>query len=657
LIGGTVSGARNVIAGNELSNISLDLNSSGPGVTVQGNYIGTDVTGSRALLNSNIGSGINISTSNNLIGGLVPEAQNLISGNAVGILFRFDNPQGNVIQGNLIGLNAAGTGPIPNTQGGIQFSDGSNNVIGGTQSGAANKIAFNDKYGVVVFSRSFQNSIRGNSIFSNNGLGIDLGDQIGVTVNDANDSDAGGNKLQNFPVLTSVTSAGNSTTIQGSLNSTPNTTFQIDFYSSLALDPSAHGEGALFFNTTSVTTNGNGDATINVTFPAPLGAGRVITATATDEAGNTSEFSAGDVAAATGNAQFSVSSIRLIEDLGLATITVLRKGGAAGNLTVDYATMDGTATAGQDYTVTSGALTFSSGETSKIFQIPITDDAVTESDETFKVTLNASNLELLGAPTTLVVTIQDHSTVPVIFRSSASVVEGNTGSTTDASFAFTLSAATGRSVSVNYATANISATGGTSCSNQGTDYETTSGTISFQPGNTTVTVVVKICGDTSGEGNETFRINLSSASNATVGGSQALGTIIDDDPLDLLFEESGPTVSQAAALDAFLLVRDPFRVVLPDWFPTGGDDRNTRVMFFVRGLQLDPGEPPSAIVVTLTAGSTQFGVPAEDVRSVPGVDFAQVIVRLPDELAAGDCAVSIRAHSRTTQVGKIRIAP
>jgi hypothetical protein len=224
-------------------------------------------------------------------------------------------------------------------------------------------------------------------------------------------------------------------------------------------------------------------------------------------------------------------------------------------------------------------------------------------------------------------------------------------------FTFTLSAATGRSVSVNYATANIGATGGSSCGNPGTDYETTSGTISFPPGNTTFTVAVRICGDTSGEGNERFRFNLSGVSNALVDFFPAIGTITDDDVLDLLFEESGPTVSQVAALDAFLLVRDPFRVVLPDWFPTGGDDRNTRVMFFVRGLQLDPGEPPSAVVVTLTAGSTQFGVPAEDVRSVPGVDFAQVIVRLPEGLAAGDCAVSIRAHSRTTDVGKIRIAP
>ena len=162
----------------------------------------------------------------------------------------------------------------------------------------------------------------------------------------------------------------------------------------------------------------------------------------------------------------------------------------------------------------------------------------------------------------------------------------------------------------------------------------------------------------SGEGDETFRINLSSASNATVGGSQAFGTIIDDDPLDLLFEESGPTVDQVAALDAFLLVRDPFRILLPDWFPTVGADRNTRVMFFVRGLQLDPGESPSAVVVNLMdSNNLFFGVPAEDVRSVSGVDFTQVIVRLPDGLAAGTGTVAIRAHSRTTDAGKIRIGP
>ncbi len=661
LLGGTVAGARNVIAGNQQSNILLDLNGSGQGVTVQGNYIGTDVTGNRAISAFTTGSGIQISGSSNVVGGLVPAAQNVISGNVVGIRFRSSNvgsPQENVIRGNLIGLNAAGTAPVPNTQGGIEFSDGSNNLVGGTQSGAANKIAFNGKHGVVVLSRSFQNSIRGNSIFSNDGLGIDLGDEIGVTANDATDLDAGANKLQNFPVLTSVTSNSNSTTIQGSLKSTPNTAFQIDFYSSAALDPSEHGEGALFFNTTSISTNSNGDATINVTFPMPLGTGRVVTATATDPNGNTSEFSAGDVTRAAGNLQFSVGSIQIIEDLGVLNLTVLRKGGSTGSLTVDFATIDGEATAGQDYTATSGTLTFNAGETSKNIQIPILDDAVTESFEIFRVALrNPSNVEALGVPNILTVTLLDRSAVPIISRQGVtSVVEGHTGTTTEAVFTYTLSAATGRLVTANYATANLTAFGSTSCSNSGTDYETVSGTISFQPGNTSVSVPVKVCGDTSAEANELFRLTLSNPSNAILFG-QSLGTIVDDDELELLLEESEKLVGQAAALDALLLLRDPFRVVgIPEWFPTGSD-RNTRVMFFVRGLQLNPGESASAVIVRLTVNNQVFDVPAEDVRSVPNVDFTQLVIRLPDDLPDAIYTVTVRAHSRTSNAGKITIGP
>jgi hypothetical protein len=385
----------------------------------------------------------------------------------------------------------------------------------------------------------------------------------------------------------------------------------------------------------------------------------VVTATATDADGNTSEFSAGDATSATGSVQFSVSSIRVIEDIGLATITVLRTGGSAGNLTIDYATSDGTATAGQDYTSTSGTLTFSAGETSKSFQIPINDDAITEADETFTVALrNAPSLESLAAPNTLVVTIQDRSTVPSISSSGAAVVEGDPGSTNEALFKFTLSAATGRSVTVHYATSDFRATGGALCSNPGTDYEATSGTISFQPGNTVVTIPVRICGDMSAEANEDFSVNLSNPTNATLDFNQALGTIIDDDVLELLLEDAGSTPNQAAALDALLMLRDPFHVVIPEWFSTG-PDRNTRVMFFARGLQLNPGEPSSAVIVRLRSSSNQFfDVPAEDVRPVPNVDFAQVVIRLPNNLAAGTYTVTIRAHVvRTSNGGTIRIAP
>ena len=657
LIGGTVPEARNVISGNGISgNVSLRSDGTAAGAIVQGNYIGTDVTGTRALSEST-GPGIFISGTNNLIGGLVPGAQNVISGNLAGIQLGsfISAAQGNLIQGNLIGLNALGTGPLPNTQGGIEVFDAFNNTVGGTQTEAANKIAFNGGPGVLL-ARGARTTVRGNSIFSNSGLGIDL-DETGVTPNDATDSDDGANNLQNFPVITSVMSLGSSTTIQGSLKSTPNTTFQIDFYSSAALDPSGNGEGAHFFNTTSITTDGNGDAAINVTFPASLGAGRVVTATATDPVGNTSEFSAGDSTGAAGNAQFSVSSIQVIEDLGLATITVLRSGGSTGNLTVDYATADITAISGQDYTSTSGTLSFSGGETSKSFQIPILDDATTEPDETFEVVLrNASSLESVGVPNTLVVTIQDRTTVPFLELTSASAVEGNPGSTTEVLFTVSLSAATGRTVSVNYATSNLTATGGASCNNQGVDYETTSGSLTFQPGNTSLTIPVKICGDTSAEANESFLVTLSSPANATAD-SQAFGTILNDDVLELLLEDSGPTVNQAAALDAVLHLRDPLGIVsIPEWFATGSD-RNTRVIFFVRNLQLNPGESASAVTVRLIDSNNQiFNVPAEDVRPVPNFDFTQVVMRLPETLAAGSCTVTIRAHGRSSNTGTIRIA-
>ncbi|HET8671104.1 MAG TPA: Calx-beta domain-containing protein [Candidatus Saccharimonadales bacterium] len=485
-------------------------------------------------------------------------------------------------------------------------------------------------------------------------MGIDL-DQIGVTPNDPGDSDDGANKLQNFPTLTSVISNGNSTTIQGSLKSTPNTVFQIDFYSNAALDPSGNGEGALFFNTTSVTTDTNGDATINVTLPLALVAGRVVTATATDPDGNTSEFSAADSSGATGNVQFSVSSIQVIEDLSHATITVVRNGGSTGNLTVDYATADGTATAGQDYTATSGTLTFSGGETSKTFQIPIIDDATTEPDEIFTVALrNTSSIDSLGIPNTLVITVQDRATIPTLSLTSASVVEG-TGSATEVLFTLSLSAATGRLVTVNYATSNFSATGGVTCNNQGVDYETASGSLSFQPGNTALNIPVKICGDTSAEANETFLLTLSNPSNAT-SDSQALGTILNDDVLELVLEDSDPTTNQAAALDAIFLLRDPFRVVsIPEWFPTGLD-RNTRLTLFVRNLQLNPGEQSSAVVARLVGSNNQvLDSPAEDVRAVPNTDLTQVVIRLPDNLSAGTCRVTIRAHGHSSNTGTIRV--
>jgi hypothetical protein len=659
VIGGTAAGARNVISGNAgFGNISLGSNNSGSAAIVQGNYIGTDVTGTKAIRSTTF-AGITISSDNHQIGGTVAGAQNVISGHIVGIQvggFISSATRGNVIQGNLIGLNAQGTAPLPNSQQGIVFSTAENNTVGGTQAGAANKIAFNGSSGVLVFAGT-GNSIRGNSIFSNNRLGIDLGTD-GINPNDLTDSDTGPNNLQNFPVLTSVTSGASSTTIQGSLKSTPNTTFQIDFYSSAALDPSGNGEGALAFGVTSVSTNANGDATINASIAAALPAGRVITATATDPNGNTSEFSASTPnAAGTGSAQFAFNSFFVIEDVVHATVTVLRTGGSAGTLSVNYSTSNGTATAGQDYTSTSGTLTFLNGETSKTIQVPITNDTTTEPDETFTLALNAANIESLGAPIAMQITIQDRTTVPQLLSFDATVTEGNTGTQT-ALFEVRLSAATGRTVSVNYATANFNAHGFASCDTAGADYVSASGTITFQPGTFSINIPVTVCGDTSAESNEAFAVNLTSPNNATIANGQGIGSILNDDVLQLLLEESSPNINQAAAVDALLYLRDPFPVVsIPEMY-AAGPDRNTRVMLFVKNLQLNPGETSAAVVVRLIASNNQvFEVPADDFRAIPNSEFMQVVFRLPDNLPPGTAVVFVRAHARISNSGTFRIAP
>ena len=662
LIGGTEPGARNIISTNGTfsnnCNISLGFSNTDTGATIQGNYIGTDVTGTKALGGSS--AGINITSNNHTIGGLVPEARNVISGNSVGIqLGFFSTTVGNVIQGNFIGLNATGTGPLPNNQQGIAINGAVNNTIGGSQIEAANKIAFNGAGGITVSGNAQGNSIRGNSIFSNNGLGIDLGAN-GVTPNDGSDPDTGPNNLQNFPVITGVMSSSNSTTIQGTLKSLSNTTFRIDFYSNGSVDPSGNGEGAQFFNTTSVTTDGNGDATINATFPIALPVGRVITATATDPNGNTSEFSAANSSGATGSVQFTATSMKVIEDVGTLSVTVVRTGGTTGNLSVDYATTDGTAIAGQDYTSASGTLTFTGGETTKTIQIPIADDATTEPDETFSISLSTANLEELGAPVKLVVTVQDHDTVPTIRITGANVIEGNAGTTTDAVFTISLSAATGRAVSVDFTTINNGALGGSSCNTAGVDYVSASGTLSFTPSVSAFSIPVKICGDNAAEGGESFGVGLLNPVGAPLGNPNFSFILIqDDDPLDLLLEESGPIVGQVAALDALLALRDPFRVQgIPEWYSTG-PDRNTRVAFFVRHLQLNPGGSASDVQVTLLQNSNGVFnfVSAEAVRVIPNSEFTEVVIRLPNTLVPGTYTVQIFVYGQASNTGTIRIVP
>jgi len=298
-IGGTAAGARNVISGN--SAVGVEIYDAASGNYVVGNYIGTNLAGTAALGNAADGVFINNARSN-VIGGTTAAARNVISANYNGVNISGIGATNNVIQGNHIGTNAAGTSTLGNTFDGVRAgADSSNTSVGGTLAGAGNTIAFNGGDGVLV-DRSTGNGILGNSIFSNTGdpplsygLGIELVTAqagLGPNDNDPGDGDSGGNNYQNFPELGSALHGSTSTLVHGTFNSTPSTNnFRLEFFVNESCDPSGYGEGKQYLGFTTVNTNASGDTTINVTFPTAVPVGWSITATATDPANNTSEFS------------------------------------------------------------------------------------------------------------------------------------------------------------------------------------------------------------------------------------------------------------------------------------------------------------------------------------------------------------------------------
>jgi probable HAF family extracellular repeat protein len=340
---GGIAGAGNLISGNHRDGVFISVSSNN---VVEGNHIGTDVSGTAALPN---GSGIFIQgyLFNNLIGGTAPGAGNLISGNlqdGVGI----DGGTGNRVQGNLIGTDATGTTALPNRYGIELFSGSWASIIGGSDAGAGNVIAGNRLDGVGIYSddnvlqgdfigtdvsgrlalgngrngvairafaygfnnnvfggsapnviayngrdgvlvdRGTGNAIQENRIFANGHLGIELRHH--------------GNQDQAAPALTSATVGGSTLAVVGTLTSVPDTTFTLEFF---ANTDTGAGEGEVFLGSLIVTTDAQGQATFTANLAA-INPGEFVTATATDPAGNTSEFCASVVVTVSGIATLDV---------------------------------------------------------------------------------------------------------------------------------------------------------------------------------------------------------------------------------------------------------------------------------------------------------------------------------------------------------------
>ena len=286
-IGGSKATARNIISGNIENGVQI-VGAGAKSNKIQGNYIGTTVTGASALSNGLHGVSVN-GAPNNIIGGAVVGAGNIIAGNAFsGIALVGTGATDNNVLGNFIGTQSDGVSALANGANGITIDSAADNAIGGTSGGEGNTIAFNTQDGIVVVSVSGNavgNAVKSNTVFSNGDLGIDLGNN-GVTANDAGDTDSGPNNYQNYPVLDAATSGSWGTRILGSLDSPPLVTYTMQFFSNSTCDASNYGEGQALIHSTTQTAGA-----IDIALSATIAQGQYITATATDSQGNTSEFS------------------------------------------------------------------------------------------------------------------------------------------------------------------------------------------------------------------------------------------------------------------------------------------------------------------------------------------------------------------------------
>jgi hypothetical protein len=219
---------------------------------------------------------------------------------------------------------------------------------------------------------------------------------------------------------------------------------------------------------------------------------------------------------------------------------VTRTGGIANGASVQFATSNGSALDGSDYTANSGTLTFAQGETNKTFMVSITNDGAFEPDETVNLTLsNPGGGATLGSQSAATLTITDNDAAPSFGISDVTLAEGNSG-TTSFTFTVTKTGATAAASSVSFATADGTAT------TAGQDYTSLSGTLNFDPSDTSKPITVLVNGDAIVEGNETFFVNLSSPTNATISDFTGQGTINNDDT-DVTVAVSSSSVTEDGA--------------------------------------------------------------------------------------------------------------
>ena len=340
-----------------------------------------------------------------------------------------------------------------------------------------------------------------------------------------------------------------------------------------------------------------------------------------------------------------------------AVFTVTLSAPSVQDILVSCSTFGGTASSNGDFQrLLNLPLFFPAGTTSQTVTVRVFGDFIIENDEQFTVTLqNPSNATIAaGQGTGTGTIINDDSNGKLQFSSATYSVNEDAGN-----IVITVNRVEGATsnVTVDFATSNGTAVAGS-------DYTATSGTLSFVQGETSKSFSIPITFDNIVEGDETINLTLSNLggtpfpSNATLGNPITAVVTIKPPSLLLILEKLALAPTQVAAVDALWFLRDPFPVISPVNLEAfnPGLDQNTRVIVFVANLQLATGEAASSVLVKLVDSNGQtHDVAAEDVRVVPGFNFAQVKFRLPDNLPPGVCNIRIRVREQETNLGTFRI--
>ena len=347
----------NTISGN--TNSGVYLTSSGAPTqnnTIQGNRIGTDVSGAFGIGNGVAGIYLGCSAPNNSIGGSTVATRNVIGGNGTGIHNLGCGSDGNVIAGNYIGTAANGTTAISNGIG-IELEGGAaQTTIGGTTTSAANLIANNPTAGVKILSPAAGNGILHNTITSN-GIGINLDNLPLSTTNDATDSDTGANNLQNAPVISAASLSGSNLNVTLSVDSSSVAATQSLVVELFKAD--GFGQGKQFLGTQCF--NGNNFSTTMTIAGAPVVAGDPITATATSYA---TACAAPTPTFSDGTSPFS-AVINAVCTPPVATVTAPAT--VCSGSTNNAASVPFTSGAAYNWTITNGSITSGQGSSSILF--------------------------------------------------------------------------------------------------------------------------------------------------------------------------------------------------------------------------------------------------------------------------------------------------